>query len=192
MKTNQYVFLVLNLYLVGFLSPQAQVAWAEGVGDISAEPSNVPVIRQEVHVIDKQVSKWKSVNTEETCEGEGCSSSTFYLDPQGKVRKIELEMNGSGPANSRDHFETTLTYYYDHQEQAIFCFSDNHSHFESATPHDQQFKNRYYFRNGQLVAWKRNDTWMSATDALWSQTSQQTQTEKAQFDRVNRCGGKTH
>jgi hypothetical protein len=149
-------------FLAGFLLPRS--SWA-------AEPSEVLGIRKECNAIDKQLSHWKRISADEACQGESCADSTIYIDLAGKVRKIEMAIEGNGPANSKDHFNSNSTYYFDDKEQGLFCFVKSHAYLESANLQDQPSENRYYFRNDNLVAWKKNDIWAQSSDAKWQETA---------------------
>src|ERR1035437_121866 len=133
----------------------------------ASDPAVVPSVRKEVQSIDKQVPHWKTVSQDESCEGDGCSDSTVYLDSEGRIRKLVTEIDGTGAVNSKDRCHTELTYYFGDQEQALFCFTRSQCNLESATPHQQDDEGRYYFQDGKLMAWKKNDAWIVSNDPKW-------------------------
>jgi hypothetical protein len=164
------------------LECQRRCCWTAGLLAIvclnvnAAEPPEVPTIRKECNAIDKEATHWRTTGTDESCEGESCSDTELYVDAGGTIRKIEVQIEGGGPVNSKDHFRTESAYYFDNQGRILFRFVMSRTFLEAVTPHEQRSEeqhseDRYYFRNGFLVAWKRNDQWIGSNDPRWRETA---------------------
>jgi len=133
----------------------------------SGEPAAVLPIRKIVHQMDNSLSKWQMRVTDDSCEGDGCSKSTVWLDPDNKIRKIVRSGSG-GPATSNESDKQYSEAYYDPAGLLIFEFlrGEHYKGQELISSHEE----RFYVRSKKLLAWKSGNRWVDESDPYWGQT----------------------
>jgi len=114
----------------------------------TSEPAAVKQIRSFVQAINRSLSTFKEVVTDEGCEGDGCGKSTVWLDPQNRIRKIVRTASG-GPADGSSSGDQLNESYYDHQGMLIFEFSRNKTTRNGQTSLKEE---RYYVQSKKLIA----------------------------------------
>jgi hypothetical protein len=131
------------------------------------EPPGVLAIRKIVHEMDAAASKWKTIGTDDACEGDGCSNTTVWLDSDQRVRKIVTSGSG-GPAASNEWGKSHTESYYDPNGNLIFRYSrgENFKGQQRVLQHE----GRIYLKDRNLMAWKSDDQWHDNSDPLWGQT----------------------